>query len=337
MKNCNPAPQKPRSAILKILHIFLTLLALTLIGCATHRPEPPAPAEADPAVSVPDPEPEPPEPDIKTAPTPVPPARPQRPRQIETKTPASTGIRQLEQRLAQARINAGQNPRDPLSYYRLGNALFDLGSYDQAKAAYEKAIDLDPQNAPAHINRGLCLRRLGKAEDAIQEYNLALAIQPDDATLLQNLAIALEGEGKTSQAVEVLARLVEVHPADVSVLARLAQGLFRLGRYREAGYYFQEIIRLDPGLASDYYNLGLCYFHLGDYDRTLITWLTALAHDINNESVNKGLAVLYWKRAEYKQAWDMVAACHARGITIDDKFLAKLRKDSQAATTSAAN
>ena len=72
----------------------------------------------------------------------------------------------------------------------------------------------------------------------------------------------------------------------------------------------------------------LCHFYQDKYDAALRTWLAALAHEPRNRSVNKGLAVLYWKRLEYKQAWDAVAKCQSMGIALDPDFLENLRKDS---------
>ena len=317
---------------MKLLHIVCLLLIPAIAGCATTGQTKESPAEASPAVTEPE---EPSRPETIPAPAPASPARPAKPprdRQIKAKSLSPQETKLLEDNLVQARLDVREKPGDPLMHYKLGNCLFDLQRYKEAIEVYDRAIALAPTLPAPHTNRGLCLRRVGRVDEAIQEYQFALGIQPEDPVLLQNLAIALEGEGETLEAVKVLARLANVRPDDVRVLARLAHGLFLLGRYSEAGWYFQEIVRLDPGLASDYYNLGLCYFQLRDYDRALMTWLTALAHDGRNPSVNKGLAVLYWKRAEYEQAWNMVASCRSKGIALDEKFLASLLKDSQEPT-----
>jgi tetratricopeptide (TPR) repeat protein len=101
-----------------------------------------------------------------------------------------------------------------------------------------------------------------------------------------------------------------------------------LKQYDEAAKVFEKVVKLDPGLSDDYYNLGLCHFNQEKYDAALMTWLAALAHEPRNRSVNKGLAVLYWKRHEFQQAWDAVAKCQNMGIALDPDFLENLRKDS---------
>ncbi|MCX5758097.1 MAG: hypothetical protein NTU83_06255, partial [Candidatus Hydrogenedentes bacterium] len=80
--------------------------------------------------------------------------------------------------------------------------------------------------------------------------------------------------------------------------------------------------------SEDFYTLGLCHLYQNKYDAALRTWLAALVREPRNRSVNKGLALLYWKRLEYNQAWDAVAKCQSMGIALDSDFLESLRKDS---------
>jgi tetratricopeptide (TPR) repeat protein len=101
-----------------------------------------------------------------------------------------------------------------------------------------------------------------------------------------------------------------------------------LGRYQDAATTFKRVIQLDPGMSSDYYNLGLCYLELENYDTALTTWLTALAYNPDNASARKGLAVAYWKRGDYEQAWQAVVDCQTRGIPLDPQFIEQLQQDS---------
>ncbi len=112
------------------------------------------------------------------------------------------------------------------------------------------------------------------------------------------------------------------------VWSQLANLLFRQEQYEDAARAYKEVIRLDPGRSSDYYNLGLCYLDLEKYDAALTTWLTALAYNPDNASARKGLAVAYWHRGDYKQAWDAVVDCQTRGIPLDPEFIRQLQEDS---------
>ncbi|MEO1404045.1 MAG: tetratricopeptide repeat protein, partial [Cyanobacteria bacterium J06635_1] len=64
----------------------------------------------------------------------------------------------------------------------LGNTYNDLKRYDEAISAYEKAIELDPDDATAHYNLGNTYKALKRYDEAISAYEKAIELDPDDAT-----------------------------------------------------------------------------------------------------------------------------------------------------------
>ncbi len=61
------------------------------------------------------------------------------------------------------------------------HAYLGLGQLDDALFSYEKALELDPVNAPAWSNRGNALGILGRYADAVASCDKALAIDPENA------------------------------------------------------------------------------------------------------------------------------------------------------------
>ena len=234
----------------------------------------------------------------------------------------------LAAKAEELRASVESDPGNVELHYRYGNALFDLQKYPEAQAQYESAIDLQPSFAAAHCNLGLALRLQGLYDEAIKSYQTALQYEPDDVATLSNLIAAMRASGKLDEILEPLRHLAELKKDDVEVLSELANMLLRRRQYEEAIPVYQKIIQLDPGLAGDFYNLGLCYFSLDKLDTALTTWLTALAHDADNASARKGIAVIYWRKDEYDAAWKAVADCEKRGLTLDADFLERLREDS---------
>ena len=250
------------------------------------------------------------------------------PEQAPTEPVASSPVLRLRQNLAELREATKADPENADLHYKLGNAYFDLAEFEQARRAYEAAVRLDPDHAAAYCNLGLSLKRLGSLNKAVEAYRAALEIAPDDATALGNLIVALQTAGDLAGAADQLERLAGLRPGDVNVRSQLAHVLFRLRRYEEAADAFRDVMRLDPGLSNHYYNLGLCYYCMDDLDATLTSWLAALAHDPDNPSVNKGLAVVYWRRGDFKQAWNAVVKCRLKGVPLDPEFITGLQTDS---------
>ena len=59
-------------------------------------------------------------------------------------------------------------------WFDKGYALDDHGKYDEAIEAYDEAIRLDPNVAPAWYNKGLALDELALYEEAISAYTEAV-------------------------------------------------------------------------------------------------------------------------------------------------------------------
>jgi TolB-like protein/Tfp pilus assembly protein PilF len=91
-------------------------------------------------------------------------------------------------------------------------ALYWLGRFEQetnpARAIdlFDRAIELDPLDFMAATSRALSLLRIGHSDEARAEYERLLEIYPDNPTLLGNYADAELSTGRVSHALELNAR-----------------------------------------------------------------------------------------------------------------------------------
>jgi tetratricopeptide (TPR) repeat protein len=74
------------------------------------------------------------------------------------------------------------------AYNQLGNALQGLGESEQAIAAYQKILEINPNVAAAHFNLGSIWQMQGKYEEAIAAYQRAIKLKPDFALAHRNLS-----------------------------------------------------------------------------------------------------------------------------------------------------
>jgi tetratricopeptide (TPR) repeat protein len=68
------------------------------------------------------------------------------------------------------------NPLDKLLWYNKGSALGNLGRYQEAISAYDKALKIDPQFKQAWYNKGGALGNLGNYQEALVASDKALKI-----------------------------------------------------------------------------------------------------------------------------------------------------------------
>lgn len=100
-------------------------------------------------------------------------------------------------------------------------------SVEKARAAYRRAIALDPGHAEAHLNLGRLLHEVGDLAGAESHYRQACAARPESALAAFNLGVALEDRGEPHEAMTAYRRAVRLDP-------ELAEAHFNLGRLCEA-------------------------------------------------------------------------------------------------------
>lgn len=93
---------------------------------------------------------------------------------------------------------------------------YRLGRFDEAEAAYRRAIELDPkQGAPWHNLGNLLQYRLGRFDEAGAAFERACALEPNDPTILNGRAWWLYTSKRELETAEQLAqKAVDVEPGD---------------------------------------------------------------------------------------------------------------------------
>ena len=54
-----------------------------------------------------------------------------------------------------------------------------MGNFSEAITAYDKALEIDPKDKEAWVNKGAALNRMGNFSEAITAYDKALKIDPN--------------------------------------------------------------------------------------------------------------------------------------------------------------
>ena len=92
-------------------------------------------------------------------------------------------------------------PNFPHAYLNLGNAMRDLGRWQDAVGAYSDAIRLKPDLAAAHHALGTALRELGQAAEAVASYRRAMQLDPSSAAgVLNDLGLTFARDGNVAEA-----------------------------------------------------------------------------------------------------------------------------------------
>ena len=139
-----------------------------------------------------------------------------------------------------------------------------LGRPAVAVSHFRASAERKPQSAAAHYNVGTALTSAGLFDDAIAAYERALAIDPRYAKALNNLADTLMSAGRIAEAVPRYEQAVALDPSLPEARNNLGAALWRRGDFARADRELREALRLRPGYAEAYFNLGHLAVRTGD-------------------------------------------------------------------------
>jgi len=143
----------------------------------------------------------------------------------------------FEEAAALIQIVGQMNPRDPMVHCALGSTLLQAGRYDEARAAYDRALAVRPSlGAIIHSDLGTYLASQGRNEEAEAEFRAALRSDPGFIHARLNLAGLLSNSGRPEEALPEFEEVLRRAPAGEAgrVLTEIAVTLNRLGRRQEA-------------------------------------------------------------------------------------------------------
>jgi len=107
-------------------------------------------------------------------------------------------------------------------------------SVEEAKEAYERALEADPDHADAHVNLGRLLHEEGAPAAAEQHYRAALIAYPEHETAAFNLGVALEDLGRVDDAVHAYRTALAFDPDNADAHYNLAGIYERRGEKQAA-------------------------------------------------------------------------------------------------------
>lgn len=172
----------------------------------------------------------------------------------------------------------GRDPDYAPAYAGLADAYLLLGSYGyvpesealgEARAAVEKALELDEDLAEAHASRGQVLRSAGEWASEEREYLRAIELNPNYATARQWYATLLMAKGRPRDARLQIRRAEELDPLSHAIGVTVGIVLELSGDHEGAIKQLRKTLELKPDYFSAYAWLLEAYCALGQYEEAM--------------------------------------------------------------------
>ena len=180
---------------------------------------------------------------------------------------------------------AGADPTSPDPLAGLAEASEQLGGFEEAGAAYGRAVELAPKDAELRLKLGRVLLVLEQAREAADQYAAAANLAPRDHRAHNGLGVAMDLLGDFEAAQRHFIDGLEITPDDVTLRNNLALSLILKGAYDEAIAVLAELARDPRASPRNRLNLALAHGLAGDAEQAA----AVSRQDLDEASIQKNL------------------------------------------------
>ena len=198
----------------------------------------------------------------------------------------------------------------------LGEIYYLLNLNEQAANYLERALDINPKNADAHLKLARAYERLGSIDKAANEYNSALTkssenadillslegiwkrkveLAPDDAEAHANLGAVYQKKGNLDLALSEYQKAEKLNPTNVTTRMNMGTLFQAQKNYEQAIEAYDSILRLYPNTVLAYYYKAQSLRAMNLKDAAIQNYKLALNLEPNNEDIKKEMFELYEK------------------------------------------
>ena len=174
--------------------------------------------------------------------------------------------------------------------------------FSEALSELDAALAINPHNAAWHAQRGFLLDELGESEQAVAAYEHSLTIDPDDREVSLALGHALLNMGRFARAANLLQELVRKFPDLESAYCPLIGAYCELGQHEKAEEVFYLAQERDDACPHCFFYVGVSLATRGQFDRALFCWRKVLELDPTYVGVNRHIAEAHRRRGDLDKA-----------------------------------
>lgn len=151
------------------------------------------------------------------------------------------------------------DPRNKRYWAQLGDLYRSIKEFEQAREAYNKAREIDPNDFS--IVEKLGDLRILEYDTELGEVRQKLQQSPDDQTL--KVKLGQLSKERLEFAIQEYQKRVKARPTDLPAHFTLGELLFEAGRIREAAQHYQQAVNDPRNRRKACHKLGLCFIQQG--------------------------------------------------------------------------
>lgn len=170
--------------------------------------------------------------------------------------------------------------------YQQGETLATLQRYDDALAAYDKAIGIQQDFPEAWNGRGQMLAQLQQYQPALDAFDRAIQLNPQSSQSWSDRGYLLNEWQRPNEALQSFAQAIELQQDFPEAWNGRGQALISLKRYEEAIAAFETAVEQQPDYHQAWYGQGWALHNLQKYSEAVTAF-------------DKAVQI----KSDYHQAW----------------------------------
>jgi tetratricopeptide (TPR) repeat protein len=147
-----------------------------------------------------------------------------------------------------------------------GMTLFASRCFDDALACFNRAIDLAPNIATAHNNRGSALYQVGRIDEALASFDKAISYNKRYSAPHRNKGIVLAKRGELDASDMCFDRALQIEPFDTGSLFNRAVNLLARRKIDEAIGFLERALSFQPDHIDANLKKAYCKLLKGELD-----------------------------------------------------------------------
>ena len=194
-------------------------------------------------------------------------------------------------------------PDDAALWKAMGDALLELRRYDHALLSFQHVLKLDARNQDAAYKSGVLLHDAARHEEALTCLNICDELLPNHAPTLQARARALLALRKFDAALSDNLRANTLAPNNPDTHNNIGACLQSLGKEEDALAWFDRALERLPDSIEILNNKANILQQLQRFDEALALYDEIRARRLNNATTDWNLSLLQMLLGDFEAGW----------------------------------
>ena len=201
-----------------------------------------------------------------------------------------------------------------------GDLAVALGDQVRAKAAYQRALQKDPEDPLAHAGMGKALAAEGDLPGARKELELALSQVDTDASMYFEYGSLLRRLGESDAALEALRKSVKLDSKDPRYRARFGALLVERGQFEDAEQQLRQAVLMNDRYAEGLFFLARALAGRKNLAEAVDTMKKAVEIEPDNTEYLFHLGLIYEQGQQVQDAVDAFSRSIEKDKTNADAY-----------------